>query len=116
VLVASYQRMVRKPGIARCVWHYQHRIHIQCMHTKRLAMGNFRDVDPMASLEPLALLIDESQERDRGVEHASRQLRDALERSLWTRVHDAVPAQRVETRRLVDGRRAGHGGWIALGR
>jgi hypothetical protein len=59
-----------------------------------------------ARLEPLAMLVDERQQRDRRLADERRQRRQIVERLLGRGIEDVVTAERLEAARLV-GRGAG---------
>jgi hypothetical protein len=75
-------------------------------HRAREAAGD----DPLRRFEPLAVEIDQRNERDRDVERAQGEPRDAVESFLCGRVEQIQARERVEPTRFIDGNaRSAHG-------
>jgi hypothetical protein len=71
------------------------------MRTKRDTPRSFLDVEANARFEPLALFVDERDERDGSFTNASRKVGEIVEFLFWGRVEYAVGIQRGDALGLV---------------
>ncbi len=103
--LASDQRVVRETRIAGGVGYLENAFAFDGVGAEGNLPWCFADVQAEPALEPLAMLVDQRNQRDGGAAEACRQLRDVIEGGFVGGVEDFVAQQRGQARQLA------RGGW-----
>ncbi len=105
VRVAGDQRVITKPRIPLCILDFEEALAFDGIGAERQLSWGFADIEAEAALEPLAMVVDQRDQRDGGAADIGSQLGEIVEGRLVRRVENLVAQQRGESGQL-----AGRGG------
>src|SRR5262249_27959152 len=101
VRLVPHEWVLLKPRIFARVRHDENAALLDRMRTERHASGCLSQRDPDARLDPLAVLIDECDERDGRRAYLRREKRQVVKRTFGISIENPVPPKGVETGRFV---------------
>ena len=105
----DHQRVVREALIVAGIGDDAEIVAEDRVSQQRGAVGYLRIVEAEMRFQPVAIFIDESDERDRAIDDEPGQLRDLVERTLGRRVEHVVGSKRFDPCRFARWMGCGHG-------
>ena len=113
---AGHERVFPEASISGCILDKEDVIIADGVRAERVLARSLLDVEAVACLDPLALAVHKRQQRDRLLEHRTRQRDDAVKARFWWRIQNARTVERDETLFFVlgVGRHLFVGKWVAV--